>query len=156
VVYAAKAAAANAPVSAARARALVVDDEEAARYVLRARLAAMPFVTLEATGAEEALRLARDEAPDVVLLDLRLGGESGLDVLDALRTDPRTRDIPVLAVTAAVLSDEERGRLASRRVPVLSKQALSQPHAEVVLREAMARAGWHARAAAAVAPAGPP
>jgi CheY-like chemotaxis protein len=143
-------------VSAARARALVVDDEEAARYVLRARLAAMPFVTLEATGAEEALRLARDEAPDVVLLDLRLGGESGLDVLDALRTDPRTRDIPVLAVTAAVLSDEERGRLASRRVPVLSKQALSEPHAEVVLREAMARAGWHARAAAAVGPAGPP
>ena len=70
---------------------LVIDDEAGIRFTIREVLQSDELRVLAAENSEEGLRLARDESPDVVLLDIRLGNESGLHVFDRLRAiDPRT------------------------------------------------------------------
>ncbi|HEV8633623.1 MAG TPA: response regulator [Chloroflexota bacterium] len=81
---------------------LVVDDEPSLRQLLSEVLVADLGVRVAAAADGcEALELARAEPPDLVLLDLRLPGVDGIDVLRQLRTDPATRSVPVIVVTAA-------------------------------------------------------
>src|SRR5215475_9629996 len=69
---------------------LVIDDEAGIRFTIREVLQTDELRVLTAENSEEGLRLTRDESPDVVLLDIRLGGESGLDVFHKLRAiDPK-------------------------------------------------------------------
>jgi two-component system, NtrC family, nitrogen regulation response regulator GlnG len=71
---------------------MIVDDEPGIRFSVRQVFAADPdeVVVLEADNSDDAVRLLRDESPDVVLLDIRLGLQSGLKVFDSLReVDPR-------------------------------------------------------------------
>lgn len=69
---------------------LVIDDEAGIRFTIREVLQSQDLRVLVAENAEEGLRLTRDESPDVVLLDIRLGAESGLDVFHRLRAiDPK-------------------------------------------------------------------
>ena len=84
----------------AREAVLVVDDEEDLQELVRYNLAKEGFrVTSVGTG-EDALTAARSEHPDAVVLDLMLPGVDGLEVCRRLKADPRTRDIPVLMLTA--------------------------------------------------------
>jgi CheY-like chemotaxis protein len=63
--------------------------------------------------AEMGIELARSRPPTVIIMDINLPGMSGLDALRALRTYPETRDIPVIALTAAASErDRQRGELA--------------------------------------------
>jgi CheY-like chemotaxis protein len=84
-------------------RVLVIDDEEAFRFVLREMLAGPPYEVLEASSGREALALAREFRPDVLLLDLKLPDLPGRDVAAALAADRETADIPVLVVTSEPL-----------------------------------------------------
>jgi DNA-binding NtrC family response regulator len=69
---------------------LVIDDEAGIRYTIREVLQTPELRVLSAENSEEGVRLVRDEAPDVVLLDIRLGHESGLEVFHRLRAiDPK-------------------------------------------------------------------
>jgi signal transduction histidine kinase/CheY-like chemotaxis protein len=121
-------------------KVLVVDDDPAARYLIRHMLAGSPYHVLEASTAEEAQRLAREERPQVVFLDFVLREATAFDVLDALKSDPRTRDIPVIVQTARDLGPEERDRLrAADAVDVLSRQALSRELAIHRIREALVK-----------------
>jgi len=68
---------------------------------------------LTATDAEIGLMLARDERPNLILMDIQLPGMDGLEATVLLKRDAATRDIPVIAVTAlAMKGDEERIRAA--------------------------------------------
>jgi two-component system cell cycle response regulator DivK len=72
-------------------------------------LSAKGYSTLEATTGEQAVELAVEHAPDLVLLDIRLPDIDGVETLGRLRADERTSSIPVLAVTAqAMHGDRER------------------------------------------------
>ncbi|MFI5029836.1 MAG: ATP-binding protein [Reyranellales bacterium] len=105
---------------------LIVDDEEATRYVLRQGLAAEPnWTILEATDGIEGLRLAQAEAPDFVVLDLNMPGLDGFEVFRTLKGDPVTRDIPILVVTSALLTAEVLKRLEGA-IAVLPKSNLSR------------------------------
>ncbi len=79
---------------------LVVDDSEANRKLSRDVLRAAGILTLEAATGREAIAVARDRRPDVILLDLRLPDMDGIDVARALRDEPRTAPIPVVALSA--------------------------------------------------------
>jgi DNA-binding NtrC family response regulator len=69
---------------------LVIDDEAGIRFTIREVLQNADLRILTAENSEEGVRLTRDEAPDVVLLDIRLGAESGLDIFHRLRAvDPK-------------------------------------------------------------------
>jgi two-component system cell cycle response regulator DivK len=90
-------------------RILVVEDNELNMKLFRDVLVAKGFRALEATTGGEAVDLAVEHAPDLVLMDIQLPDADGVDVLRRLRTDDRTADIPVLAVTAqAMHGDRER------------------------------------------------
>ena len=67
------------------------------------------FEIMEAADGAVALDLIRRDPPDLVLLDLNLPGLSGTEVLDAVKSDATTANVPVIVVTAA--GDEERERL---------------------------------------------
>ena len=68
---------------------------------------------LKATDAEVGLTIARQEQPEVILMDMQLPGMDGLEATMLLKRDPATRSIPVIALTAlAMKGDEERIRAA--------------------------------------------
>lgn len=129
--------------TAQRDRALIIDDQEASRYVLKGLLGKIPLKPVEADHGLEGLRRAREERPDVIFLDLAMPDLSGFEVLDQLKADPVTRGIPVIVATSQVLEQEETERLARWAVPVLSKETWAQPDALSKIREALARAGWN-------------
>lgn len=81
---------------------LVVEDEASIQKLVKANLAASGYQVLVASNGEEALRLAQTEHPDLVLLDLRLPGMSGWDVLMAIRTSEELREMLVVIMTAVV------------------------------------------------------
>jgi two-component system phosphate regulon response regulator PhoB len=84
----------------AKERILVVDDEEDILELVRFHLAREGYqLTLAATG-EEALKKAKHETFDLVVLDLMLPGLDGLEVAKALKTDTRTKSVPIVMLTA--------------------------------------------------------
>ena len=79
---------------------LIVDDEEGNRDLLRRRLERGGYVVIDASSGEEALAVVARQAIDLVLLDLLMPGLDGHAVLERLKADARTRDIPVIMVSA--------------------------------------------------------
>ncbi len=88
---------------------LVVEDNEKSMKLFRDLLQATGYSTVEARTGEDAVELARSQAPAVVLMDVQLPGIDGVEALARLRGDERTASIPVLALTAqAMHGDRER------------------------------------------------
>lgn len=82
------------------ARILVVDDEDRNRRVLTAMLEVDGYVVLEAADGKRALELARQNPPDMVLLDIMMPGMDGFQVARALKAEAATRSVPIIMVTA--------------------------------------------------------
>ncbi len=90
-------------------RILVVEDNEKNMKLFRDVLGASGFRTLEATTGGEAVAMASEHTPDLVLMDIQLPDLDGVQALQRLRADERTATIPVLALTAqAMRGDRER------------------------------------------------
>jgi two-component system cell cycle response regulator DivK len=88
---------------------LVVEDNERNLKLLRDVLEYAGYDVRVARTAEDGITLAVKEPPDLVLMDLQLPGMDGMEALRQLRENPRTADIPVVAVTAqAMKQDRER------------------------------------------------
>jgi two-component system, OmpR family, phosphate regulon response regulator PhoB len=91
------------------ARILVVEDEPAIQELIALNLEQAGFAPVCADSAEAAAALIRDELPDLALVDWMLPGASGIEFARRLRADRRTRDLPIIMVTARA---EERDTLA--------------------------------------------
>ena len=90
-------------------RVLVVEDNEKNMKLFGDILRATGYSPLEATSGEQALALAAEQAPALVLMDIQLPDIDGTEALRRLREDERTARIPVLALTAqAMHGDRER------------------------------------------------
>lgn len=90
---------------------LIVEDNELNMKLFRDLLEAHGYNTLQTRNGIEALTLAKEHHPDLILMDIQLPEVSGLDVTKWLKEDENLRDIPVIAVTAfAMKGDEERIR----------------------------------------------
>jgi two-component system cell cycle response regulator DivK len=88
---------------------LVVEDNDMNMKLFRDVLKATGYRTLEATSGEDALQLAAEHAPDLVLMDSQLPGIDGFETLRLLRENTRTAGTPVVALTAqAMAGDRER------------------------------------------------
>lgn len=79
---------------------LIVDDESDVVSLLKLVLEAEGYQVVPALTGEEALRLAEIEAPDLVLLDLMMPGKSGLETCRYMKSNPRTREVPVIVFSA--------------------------------------------------------
>lgn len=105
------------------ARILITDDVAANRIVQQARLSAACYDTVLACDGASCLAIARQDRPDLVLLDLDLPDISGLDVLRALRRDTLCRDIPVIALTATAAPAERLAAFAAGADDVMDRPA---------------------------------
>lgn len=84
----------------AKQKILAVDDEEDILELLRFNLTKEGFAVVCAGSGEEALKLTRLEKPELILLDLLLPGMDGLEVARRLKSDPATKEIPIIMVSA--------------------------------------------------------
>jgi two-component system cell cycle response regulator DivK len=90
---------------------LIVEDNELNMKLFHDLLDAHGYQTLQTRSGIEALRLARERRPDLILMDIQLPEVSGLEVTRWLKDDEELREIPVVAVTAfAMKGDEQRIR----------------------------------------------
>jgi len=87
---------------------LVVDDERSIRMLCRVNLSASGIDVLEAESGLEALELARREQPDLVLLDVMMPDVDGWTVARELADDERTREIPIVFLTARAEAADKR------------------------------------------------
>ena len=87
---------------------LMIEDNDKNRKLMRDVLQFQGYRTVESENAEEGLRLAADLAPALILMDIHLPGMNGIEALGALRADPATRGIPVMAVTASVMPQDRQ------------------------------------------------
>jgi two-component system, cell cycle response regulator DivK len=88
---------------------LIIEDNDLNLKLARTILVGAGFSLLEATSAEDGLALARAHHPAVALMDIHLPGMDGMAALQILRTDEKTSDIKVLAITASAMrGDRER------------------------------------------------
>ncbi len=83
---------------------LIVEDNEKNRKLVRDILQFKGYQTLETETAEEAIRIAQESRPALIIMDLQLTGMDGITALKHLRADPRTKEIPVIAVTASAMT----------------------------------------------------
>ncbi len=88
---------------------LVVEDDHGSTKLLREVLEAHGYNVLQAKDGMEGWRMAREQRPDLILMDIQLPGVSGLEVTKWLKDDETLKSIPVIAVTAfAMEGDEEK------------------------------------------------
>jgi threonine synthase len=93
----------------------IVDDHPDARRLIRRILQSQGnYTILEAENGQEAIQMAQQELPDLIILDLMMPEFDGFSVLDALKEVPETAPIPVIVVTAKDLSSQELKRLEGR------------------------------------------
>jgi two-component system, cell cycle response regulator DivK len=100
---------------------LVVEDNERNMKLVRELLEATGYRAIEAATGSQALELAREHRPDLVLMDIRLPDIDGVEALSRLRADDRTASIPVLAVTAQAMQGDRERCLAAGFDGYLSK-----------------------------------
>jgi signal transduction histidine kinase/DNA-binding response OmpR family regulator len=108
------------------APALVVEDDAAAREVMRRTLEQDGWVVSEATNGKDGLRQLERSVPDLILLDLMMPEMDGFAFVEALRKNPQWAAVPVLVVTARELNPAERQRLEGQVRQVLQKGAFSR------------------------------
>lgn len=120
-------------------RILVVEDNEKNRLLIRDILHHYGHEVLEAVNGQEGLEMARAHMPDLILMDIQMPVMSGLAAEEALKADPRTRNIKSVALTSfAMVGDRERilasgfdaymsKPLDTRRLPQLILELLGGP-----------------------------
>jgi two-component system cell cycle response regulator DivK len=109
---------------------LVVEDDPDNRRIVAKTLSVEGYEVVEATDGVQAIAQAHAEHPDLVLMDLALPNMDGWEATRRLKSDPKTRSIPVIALTAvAMRGDEEQARAAG------CDDYLSKPARPVTIRE---------------------
>jgi two-component system, cell cycle response regulator DivK len=92
---------------------LLVEDNEKNRKLAHDVLVHQGYRVADAESAEDALRLVREQPPNLVLMDIHLSGMDGIAALQRLRADPETRAIPVMAVTASAMTQDRAKIMAA-------------------------------------------
>jgi two-component system cell cycle response regulator DivK len=117
---------------------LVVEDNEKNRKLVRDVLVVKGYRLLETETGEEGLRVAREEHPALILMDILLPGIDGIETLRRLRADPATATIPVVAVTASAMTQDRQKILAAGFDGYQAKPISIRPFLEAV-REVLDR-----------------
>ena len=90
---------------------LHVEDNELNRKIIRDLLRRTSYRLIEAPDGEAAVAVAREQHPDLILMDVQLPKVSGIEATRRVRAEPATADIPIIAITSFALSgDEQRAK----------------------------------------------
>ena len=102
-------------------KVLVVEDNEANMILVTALLKSNGWIVIPAMSAEEGIKIARTEAPALVLMDISLPGMDGLTATGILKKDPQTTSIPVVALTAHAMKGDEAKALSAGCIGYITK-----------------------------------
>jgi two-component system, cell cycle response regulator DivK len=91
---------------------LIIEDNEKNRKLARDVLQVKGYQTIESETAEDGLDLALEKSPALILMDIQLPGIDGITALKQLRAEPKTRSIPVIAITASAMTHNRQTMLA--------------------------------------------
>jgi CheY-like chemotaxis protein len=91
---------------------LIIEDNEKNRKLVRDLLQVKGYKTIEAETAEAGIKLAIEQSPALILMDIQLPGMDGITALKQLKADAKTKSIPVIAVTASAMSFKRQTMLA--------------------------------------------
>jgi signal transduction histidine kinase/CheY-like chemotaxis protein len=120
----------------ARKRVLLIDDDETFRYVMRQIISNEPrYEFIEAVDGDEGLKAAREQKPDVIILDMQMPTMDGFTVLQELGADSRTSVTPVIVSTSMNVNAELKARLPAG-TRVISKNTISRENVSLFLRDA--------------------
>jgi len=100
---------------------LVVDDDPKAVAIVSRHLESTGATVLRAYGGAEAIELAIEKYPDLIVLDLMMPEVTGFDVVDALKTSQETAQIPIIILTAKVITDKDRKALNGGILKIVKK-----------------------------------
>lgn len=120
-------------------RILAIDDDPAVLALIRGHLENKAVQLRCAGSGSEGLEMARTEPPDLILLDLMMPGMNGFEVAEALRRDKATNGVPILVLTAKLLTHEERARLNGHVERVMQKSDFNHGNFLMEVRRALAR-----------------
>jgi CheY-like chemotaxis protein len=101
----------NPGVAAGREAILIVEDNAVSRKLVETVLGPHGYHLLFAKSGQEAIKIATQEHPDLILMDMKLPGISGCDAVQALKSQPTTENIPVVALTAHAIGSERQRAL---------------------------------------------
>jgi len=114
---------------------LLVEDDAANRKLICVVLGDRKRYRIQqADSVEQALELLKNGTPDLLLLDIRLGNGSGLDLIRAIRANQAFDDVPALAITAQAMKNDESRFLAAGFDGYLSKPVDTRRLPEIVAR----------------------
>jgi CheY-like chemotaxis protein len=126
-------------------RALVIDDEDTFRYIIRQLLSGIEGLSIsEARTGIEGIARARQEKPDVIILDVLMPGRGGKEVLRALKAEPELKDIPVLVTTSLPLTERLLSELRDATA-VMAKQNLANDTLRTAIASAIGSGSKDAR-----------
>src|SRR5258707_6556899 len=91
---------------------LIIEDNEKNRKLVRDVLQVKGYTTIESETAEEGIKLALDKSPALILMDIQLPGIDGITALKQLRAEPKTRNIPIIAITASAMTHNRQTMMA--------------------------------------------
>jgi CheY-like chemotaxis protein len=91
---------------------LIIEDNEKNRKLVRDVLQVKGYKTIESETAEEGFKLALENSPALILMDIQLPGMDGITALKRLRADPKTKSISVIAITASAMTHNRQTMLA--------------------------------------------
>ena len=117
---------------------LVVDDDPKSIELIATRLQGLADVVDRATGGRQAIEMAKQQPPDLVVLDLMMPEVNGFEVVEALRAYPPTASLPILVVTAMDVSPPDRARLNGYVTAIVAKTELGLQQFNAEVRRAMA------------------
>jgi PAS domain S-box-containing protein len=118
-------------------KVLVVDDDPKAVELIALRMQGMASNILRAFGGREAIAIAEQECPDLIVLDLMMPVVSGFDVVETLQRNPLTARIPIIVVTAKHITSADRARLNGYVTTIMEKASFDGKHFSAEVRRAM-------------------
>ncbi len=113
---------------------LNVDDHEGNRYAKSRILRTAGYEVLEAGSGAGALNLALERLPDLILLDIRLPDMSGLDVCQRLRNNPRTRQMPIIHISATYVSAQDEAKSLNSGADIYLAEPVGPPELLAAIR----------------------
>ena len=93
---------------------VVIDDDPVDLDLVEAVLAPEGYSVVRAMGGEEGVRIVRRERPSLVIVDLLMPGVDGFEVVEQLRADPLTADVPIVVLTSKDMTRADQDRLAGQ------------------------------------------
>jgi signal transduction histidine kinase/CheY-like chemotaxis protein len=109
-------------------RLLLIDDDHGVHDLLDEELAPLGYRIENAFSGQEGLRIARNNPPDAIILDLMMPGMSGFEVAGSLKEDPLTANIPIFVLTSKDLTAADREELQSKVTSFVQKGKSAREH----------------------------